>query len=153
MRKLTEKYKTRDIAELIQNVKSRRSFGFASRNFYACFLAVLEVESNAQKYFPKVVWSKPLDAEELKLPIAVTYKDLQTWFDGNDEKAQVFNPHINRQARRSMMIPAKTLVSIPKDRYSQALTELARGNFKYVVSGGGPLLRAADKNGSSTDGN
>lgn len=144
VRKLTEKYKTRELAELIQNVKSRRSFGFASRNFYACFLAVLEVEKNAAKYFPKVAWSQPLDLEEIKLPISVKYKDLLTWFDGNDEKAEVFNPHISRQARRgSISIPAKTLISIPKDRYNQALITLARGEFKYAANMG-PEIKAPD---------
>lgn len=144
VRKMTEKYKTRDLAELIQNVKSRRSFGFASRNFYACFLAVLEVEKNATKYFPKAVWSQPLDMEEIKLPVAVKYKDLLTWFDNNDEKAEVFNPHISRQARRgSISIPAKTLIAIPKDRYNQALISLARGEFRYAANMG-PEIKSPD---------
>jgi membrane-bound lytic murein transglycosylase D len=144
VRKMTEKYKTRELVNLIQNVHSRRSFGFASRNFYACFLAALEVERNAAKYFPKITWSEPLDAEEIKLPIAVKYKDFLTWFDGNDEKAQVFNPHVNRSTRRtSITIPAKTVVALPKDRYSQALISLARGESRYIP-GAGPELKAAD---------
>lgn len=144
VRKLTEKYKTRDLADLIQNVKSRRSFGFASRNFYACFLAVHEVEQNALKYFPKISWSQPLDAEEIKLPISIKYNELLTWFDGNDEKAQVFNPHINKQARKNRLaIPQRTLISIPKDRYNQALISLARGEFKYSANMG-PEIKAPD---------
>jgi membrane-bound lytic murein transglycosylase D len=145
VRKLTEKYKTRELGELVQNVKSSRNFGFASRNFYACFLAVLEVEKNAVKYFPKVAWSKPLDAEEIKIPVAVKYKDLLTWFDGNQEKAEVFNPHLSRPARRgSVAIPAKTLISIPKDRYNQALIGLARGEFRYATNMG-PEIKAPDE--------
>jgi membrane-bound lytic murein transglycosylase D len=144
VRKMTEKYKTREIVELIQNVRSRRRFGFASRNFFACFLAALEVERNAPKYFPKIAWSDPLDAEEIKLPIAVKYQDLLTWFDGNDERAQVFNPHVNRSTRRvSVTIPAKTVISLPKDRYSQALIGLARGEFKYAPHAG-PELKSAE---------
>jgi membrane-bound lytic murein transglycosylase D len=146
VRKMTEKYKTRNLAELIQNVKSRRSFGFASRNFYACFLAVLEVEKNAPKYFPKIAWSQPLDLEEIKLPVAIHYKDLMTWFDGNDEKAQVFNPHINKKARRNRIaIPAKTTVTIPKDRYNQALISLARGEFRYAANMN-PEIKAPEEN-------
>ncbi len=146
VRKLTERYKTRELVELVQNVKSRRSFGFASRNFYACFLAVLEVEKNALKYFPKIAWSQPLDAEEIKLPVSVKYKDLLTWFDGNYEKAEVFNPHFSRQVRRgSLVIPAKTMISIPKDRYNQALISLARGEFRYAANMG-PEIKAAEGN-------
>lgn len=93
--KMTRSYKTRDLNELIENVKSRRSFGFASRNFYACFLAALEVERNAGKYFGEsVAWSKKLEAQDLKLPVGIRYKDLLTWFDGDDRKVQIFNPHL-----------------------------------------------------------
>jgi len=155
VRKLTEKYDTKSLVELIQNVKSRRTFGFASRNFYACFMAVLEVERNATKYFPKIVWSQLLDAEEIKLPVNVQYKDLLSWFDGNDERAEVFNPHISRPARKGKRpIPAKTVIAVPKDRYNQALISLARGEFKYAAnmgpelknpdSGKGPEIKSAD---------
>ena len=143
VRKMTEKYKTRNIVELIQSVTSRKSFGFASRNFYACFLAVLEVEMNAMKYFPRASWSQPLEHEEIKLPISVKYTDLQTWFDGNDEKTQVFNPHINRDRKLAMTIPAKTRIAVPKERYSQALTALARGVFKFSPDSV-PQLKSAD---------
>lgn len=146
VRKLTEKYKTREIVELVQNVSSRRSFGFASRNFYACFLAVLEIEKNANTYFQKVVWSKPLGLEEIKIPISVTYKDLLTWFDGDDQKAQVFNPHINKySSRKAISIPAKTIIAIPKDRYDQALISLARGTFVYAKNFG-PNLKGPSEN-------
>lgn len=145
VRKMTEKYDSRDLADLIQNVKSRRSFGFASRNFYACFLAVLEVEKNALTYFPKITWSEPLDAEEIKLPVAVKYKDLLTWFDGNDEKTQVFNPHLLKNVRRGRAaIPAKTMIAIPKDRYNQALITLARGEFRFA-KGTEPEIKSADE--------
>jgi len=71
VKKMTKAYKTRDIATLIENVESRRSFGFASRNFYACFLAALEVERKANIYFDSVAWSKPLESQDLKLPKTV----------------------------------------------------------------------------------
>ncbi|PCI79258.1 MAG: hypothetical protein COB20_05085 [SAR86 cluster bacterium] len=45
--------KTTDIEKIVANYKGR-SFGFASRNFYAQFLAVNEVERNAEEYFGDV---------------------------------------------------------------------------------------------------
>src|SRR5262249_1200748 len=42
---------TEDIAAIVQEYQSR-SFGFASRNFYAEFLAALDVERHATAYFP-----------------------------------------------------------------------------------------------------
>ncbi|MDR0780325.1 MAG: LysM peptidoglycan-binding domain-containing protein [Pseudomonadales bacterium] len=41
---------TNDIGRIVAEYKGPR-FGFASRNFYAQFLAVLDVERNAEKYF------------------------------------------------------------------------------------------------------
>ncbi len=124
--KMTRNYKTRDLTELIQNVRSRKSFGFASRNFYASFLAALEVEKNASKYFPNVVWSKPLEAKEFKLPVSARYRDVLAWFDGDHRKAQLFNPHLTQRTRKGGVIPARTLINVPKDKYNIALISLAR---------------------------
>jgi len=44
---------TSDIEKIVANYKGRR-FGFASRNFYAQFLAVIEVEKNAESHFGDV---------------------------------------------------------------------------------------------------
>ena len=44
---------TTDIEEIVANYRGR-AFGFASRNFYAQFLAVLDVENNARNYFGTV---------------------------------------------------------------------------------------------------
>ena len=126
VKKMTKAYKTRDIAKLIENVDSRRSFGFASRNFYACFLAALEVERKANTYFGSVAWSKPLESQDLKLPKTVKYKDLVKWFDGDVQKAQLFNPHLTYKVlRKGTSIPAQTVVSVPKDKYNIALISLA----------------------------
>lgn len=126
VRKITEFHKTRDISSLVQKVDSKKTLGFASRNFYASFLAALEIEKNAQKLYGTVVWSKPLDAQDLKLPVAVRYKDVLAWFDGDDQKAQLFNPHLTSVARKGRPIPPKTVIAVPKDRYNVALITLAR---------------------------
>lgn len=44
---------TSDIETIVANYRGR-AFGFASRNFYAQFLAVTDVENNAQRYFGDV---------------------------------------------------------------------------------------------------
>lgn len=126
VRRLTEKYKTRELGELVTDVKSSKTFGFASRNFYASFLAALEVEKNAGKYYGSVVWSKTLDSQDLKLPVSVKYKEILAWFDGDERKAQVFNPHLTYKARKGHAIPARTVIAVPKDKYNVALISLAR---------------------------
>jgi len=125
IQKLTKRYNTRDIGELVKNVQSRKSFGFASRNFYASFLAALEVERNAPRYLGQVTWSQTLDDVELKLPKTVQYADLVRWFNGDDLKTQVFNPHITRLARRGKKpLSAGVVISVPRSQLAAIEKEL-----------------------------
>jgi membrane-bound lytic murein transglycosylase D len=45
---------TDDIGEIVHRYDSK-TFGFASRNFYAAFLAALAVDSDPEKYFPGIL--------------------------------------------------------------------------------------------------
>ena len=56
---------TTDIEKIIANYKGR-SFGFASRNFYAQFLAVNEVERNAEEYFGEVQFNPAPNFREVQ---------------------------------------------------------------------------------------
>lgn len=58
MRRAKEQLGTDDIAEIIRRYDSK-SFGFASRNFYACFLAALEIDSEPERYFPGLQLEPP----------------------------------------------------------------------------------------------
>jgi len=49
---------TKDIGVIVDKYNGP-AFGFASRNFYACFLAALEVDRNAQRYFGPVTLDPP----------------------------------------------------------------------------------------------
>ena len=123
--KLTKKYKTRDLGELVTNVSSGKRFGFASRNFYASFVAALEVTSNAPKYLGPVTWSQPLELVDIKLPLPVSYRDLLRWFDGDDLKAQIFNPHITKNARtKGRLIPKGIVISISRSKTDLVSKEL-----------------------------
>ena len=59
---------TRDIAVILERYQSR-TFGFASRNFYCEFLAALDVQEHAERYFG------PLRKEPAEQPEIVVLKD------------------------------------------------------------------------------
>lgn len=123
--KLTKKYKTRELGELVDNTVTKKRFGFASRNFYASFLAVLEVERNASRYLGPVNWSQPLEAVEIKTPVALSYKKVLNWFDGDDLKTQIYNPHINKIARQGkLMITKGAVISVPKVKLEEVMADL-----------------------------
>ena len=122
---LTKKYRTRELGELVQNLTIKKRFGFASRNFYASYLAALEVSSHATQYLGPVTWSQPLDSVDVKLPIAVAYKDLLRWFENDDLKTQIFNPHITRIARtHGRAIPKGVVISVPRTKLETVSKEL-----------------------------
>jgi peptidoglycan lytic transglycosylase D len=58
---------TADIGEIATRYRGK-AFGFASRNFYAEFLAALDVTANAEAHFGEMPTVAPLDAIEVMLP-------------------------------------------------------------------------------------
>jgi membrane-bound lytic murein transglycosylase D len=57
---------TKNIGEIVENYKGPR-FGFASRNFYAQFLATRQVEKNSDKYFGPLVKQGAPEFAEVKM--------------------------------------------------------------------------------------
>jgi len=66
MQRASRQLGTRDMATIIERYKSR-SFGFASKNFYTEFLAALEVEENAERYFGRLAREAPESPEIIAL--------------------------------------------------------------------------------------
>ena len=56
-----------DIGVIIRKYQSR-SFGFASRNFYAAFLAAVDVDANPERYFDRVRIDTPEDLVVVGMP-------------------------------------------------------------------------------------
>lgn len=125
--KMTNKYQTRSLPDLIENVNSRKSFGFASRNFYASFLAILDVEKNADKYFKNVSWSEKIPGEPLKLRVSVPFSMFSAWYKKDMMNLQIYNPHLTRRvlSKRSE-VPSGTWVNVPQENYIQAMSDLSK---------------------------
>ncbi len=67
MRNAAKKMGTHDITTILRKYKSR-SFKFASRNFYLAFLAVNDVEAEAEHYFGKVNYHPEISDQIVTLP-------------------------------------------------------------------------------------
>jgi membrane-bound lytic murein transglycosylase D len=76
MRRAVQKLGTRDIATIVRKYHSR-TFGFASRNFYASFLAALEVDRNAERYFGPLQLAPPLEYAFVETPHFYPAKSLE----------------------------------------------------------------------------
>jgi membrane-bound lytic murein transglycosylase D len=62
---------TTEIDVIVRNYKGK-AFGFASRNFYASFLAALEVDSNPGRYFGKIQLDAPVAYNVVTIKNAVS---------------------------------------------------------------------------------
>lgn len=123
VKRLTEKMGTTDIAELIDVRKGR--FGFASASFYASFLAAVDVEKNADKFFGVLEVMPELRGAEIKLGKSQYARDFMKWFSNDMELAKSLNPHIvDRVWENKTPLSGKHYLRVPVTIEAQARTEL-----------------------------
>lgn len=91
MRRAVRQVGTRDIDAIVREYNGR-SFGFASRNFYTAFLAALEVDSNAERYFGPLELDPPADFVLASLPDYVEARDLSRALNMDLADLRRFNP-------------------------------------------------------------
>lgn len=140
---------TTDIETIIQKYKGR-AFGFASRNFYAQFLAVLQVENDARKYFgdvrlhpaPKFLEVQTdafIDADVLARSVGVSLEQLKAdnpalrpavW-EGNKRIPQGFPVKL-----RAESVPAGNVLAMVPAQYKFAVQT---PDIAYVVVSGDSL--------------
>lgn len=91
MRRATTQQKTTDIATIVAKYQSR-SFGFASRNFYAAFVAALTIDSNPQKYFPDIKLNPPSDTGIVSVPDFMNADTLAKALNVRESALRELNP-------------------------------------------------------------
>jgi membrane-bound lytic murein transglycosylase D len=91
MRRAVSLERTTDIDAIVDNYQSR-TFGFASRNFYAAFLAALEIDSHPEKYFGAIQLDPPSDTDVAKVPDYVPAKALARALNMRESALRDLNP-------------------------------------------------------------
>jgi membrane-bound lytic murein transglycosylase D len=87
-----------DLVDLIRRYESP-TFGFASKNFYAEFLAVVDIATNNEQYFPHLRTHRPVILQEVEvrrpaklqallMPAAISQRDFFEWNPALDPAAQ-----------------------------------------------------------------
>jgi peptidoglycan lytic transglycosylase D len=103
---------TRDLVEIIRRYQSP-TFGFASKNFYAEFLAAADIARNREVHFPSFRPHPPLSLHEIEIkhqvpiqsllkPAAVSQSDFFEW-----------NPALNTT---TTVIPAGYRIKVPPEK-------------------------------------
>jgi membrane-bound lytic murein transglycosylase D len=113
MMKAVKKTDSTDLKEIIDEYKNKR-FGFASRNYYLEFLAALQVEKNADKYFGPIPRATKLKyvtvalAESLRWDVLIQHMGLD--YDQMEE----LNPGFSAQIYKSKIkMPRGTKIQLP----------------------------------------
>ncbi len=80
-----------DLGKIVRYYKSR-TFGFASRNFYAEFLAALEVATDYEDYFGDVKFHQPMIFQTFVTDKYYTVQSILRTFNLNMDEFKAFNP-------------------------------------------------------------
>ena len=105
---------SRDLGVIVRNYKSK-TFGFASSNFYAEFIAAAEVELNSKRYFPGVVKDKPIYFDEVKLGRSYKYKTLLRASGLSEKKFRSLNRAMRKRVLNGITsVPKGFTVKVPK---------------------------------------
>ncbi len=119
VRRMMKKSESVRIEDMIKSKQVTRTWGFASKNFYACFLAVLEVERNAPELFgDDLIRANNLSFKEYRLPSQTNKAEVLTWFDGSMTRLKNMNPHLNwASIKKRKILPAGVPLMIPKKNF------------------------------------
>ncbi len=100
MKRAVNTLNTKDIDVIIEKYKSR-SFKFASRNFYAEFLAALLVTENYQIYFGEITFDEPVKYQLFKVPSYVRLSTITDRLKVTTDEIKELNPSLRRSVLQS----------------------------------------------------
>ncbi len=108
-----------NIVDVINGYRSR-SFGFASKNFYAEFLAALHVVKNKNKYFPYANFDKPLNLSSIYFKDFVHINSVMSSFNMTRDEIAKYNPALRRPVISGQKrIPRNFTFQAPQNKFSQ----------------------------------
>lgn len=114
IKRAIRKLGTREIHKIIEGYQGRR-FGFASKNFYATFMATVLISKNPEQYFKSFKKPKPLSYSKIILPKPITVKELSSALKVPKKTIKDYNPSIRASAFRSpLFLPKGFVFYFPK---------------------------------------
>ena len=130
---------TTDIGEIVKKYEGRR-FGFASKNFYASFMAVVEISKKPEKYFGPQVKLKLEEVSGIKLPKAIRVRHLSKVLGVSLSRLQFLNPKIRPHVfKRNYRIPTGYRIKIPKK------DDILLGQLRLKLEKVRPIFKSKEK--------
>lgn len=123
-----QKTKTRDIDAIILNYRSRR-FGFASKNFYAEFIAAVRVAKYPWKYFDDYDYDEPYRFRTIQLDQQKNLRALLKEYNVTEDEIRRLNPALRPVVLQSEKpIPKGYALRLPADESNA--DQLARSDIE-----------------------
>jgi membrane-bound lytic murein transglycosylase D len=113
MKRAVKRTGSRDISQIIKHHKSR-SFRFASKNFYSCFIAATDIDPNYKRYFSNVRFLPPLKRKYVKLSHYIRVNVICDYVNVSKKTFKRLNPSIRSKVfRYNRPVPKGTRIFFP----------------------------------------
>jgi peptidoglycan lytic transglycosylase D len=124
VRRAMHKYGDDSYTDIIRKYNGR-TFGFASRNFYVAFLAAMQVDRDADKYFPGLAVEQPIDYYEFELDDYIAAADLAAALGITTDQLRANNPALQATVfQGSKYLPKGFGIRIPKRLLDDSIDKL-----------------------------
>lgn len=149
-----DEVQSENLLDLIRDF-SHPNWGFAPKNFYAEFLAAVEIGMNAHQFFPGIELDAPLAIREIELQKSTSLGALAKTTGLTQNQLLGWNPALTARTR---VVPAGYRVKVPLDATRKPIVQVAqsRGGVKekpwvvrHRVKRGETLLHIARRYGAS----
>jgi membrane-bound lytic murein transglycosylase D len=130
MLKASKQHGTKNLEELIRTYKSG-SFKFASKNFYAEYLAAFDAFNNAERYFGKFEVEAPMNYDRIRLPYTVMVSDIVKVAGLTVNEVEDLNPALtSRVISNELPIPEGYPLRVPVGKGTPAILALRENEPK-----------------------
>lgn len=134
-----------ELAAIIKHYKGE-SFGFASSNFFCEFLAALDVDRNAARYFPEVRREAPWHFDEVRLSRQISYRELVIRSGMSEFDIERLNPALLKPVTTNRVpIPAGFLVKVSKGRGEMLVKALQQGSVLSIDGANKEFLESMER--------
>ena len=160
MARAVKEMESDNLVDLIRDYR-HPYWGFPPKNFYAEFLAAVEIGKNVNQYFPELTLDPPLSIREIELKTSSSLGALAKNAGLTRDQFLAWNPALTEQIRS---VPAGYRVKVPVDSNAQPVIEIAQSReitrsppreqpqvVHHQVKRGETLFQIARRYGASVD--
>jgi len=154
MARAVEQVQSENLPDLIRDF-THPNWGFAPKNFYAEFLAAVEIGTNVHRFFPDLKIDPPVAIREIELQKSTSLGALAKSTGLTQNQLLGWNPALTARTR---VVPAGYRVKVPVDSSREPIVQVAQGGpgakekpwvVRHRVKPGETLLHIARRYGAS----